>query len=293
HVVLVSRSAGPLADLQHQWEERVADLRNTVKEIKGERSKAEALVTSDMVALSDKEKEIVASVRRMEKDEKDLRKEENAVTRRVEELEHAQREFGRMKTIFDRKVDEFEKREQEIREREDFIARAVADVEKAQERAHAAMEKIRNAKELHQNIELLQKKQKELESTIERSSRRLIALSHKQPVLPVAAAKAKKEHKTVEETHEEIVEPVLEEHITPGPMSPMPVKEKHHRAPPADPVQLVADARRAYEAGDYKEAHTTLLKAEHLLPKLKGEAKRDLAYDIWDLKTSLRLVTLA
>ena len=59
------------------------------------------------------------------------------------------------------------------------------------------------------------------------------------------------------------------------------------------PEEFMQQARESFNAGKYKETLVLLSKAEGQLHKLKGDARRDLAYDIWDLKTSVRLTTLA
>jgi chromosome segregation ATPase len=268
-----------LSDLQKEWQAGFTALQSMVKDIRGERNKAESIITKDMVAITDKEKRITQSLKEVDKDSTKLQKQEDAITRRIHELEKSEAEFDRTKKIFDRKIDDFEQREKDLREREDLVTRGMRDMEEAKAKLDHSYDRIKRAKELRQNINLLESKELELQDSIDKLSKKLIVMGHKMPL------EVKAHQKAAEKAAVSIPKPA-------GPMSPMPQKEKHEVI--HDPRIMLNQARVAFEAGQYKEATQLLSKADKLASRMKkGDEKRDISYDIWDLRTSLRLVTLS
>jgi chromosome segregation ATPase len=262
-----------LSEMQSQWKDQFTMLQGVVKDIRNERGKAESIVKKDMVAIAEKEKDMQSTVTDINKDQVKLRHEENAILRRVHDLERAEVEFARTKKIFDHKLDEFDEREKQVKEREDMVVRGLRDVEEAQRKLDASYERIKRAKELKLNVALLEKKEQELQQSIEKMSSKLIAISHKMPLVNKRIAPSLA-----------LPKPTIEVNEAP----------KHKTILPNDPKELVQKARAAVEAGDHKLATEFILKAEKAVNRMKkGEARHDLSYDIWDIKTSMRLVTLS
>jgi hypothetical protein len=187
--------------------------------------------------------------------------------------------------MFDRKVNEFARREQAIAEKEALIVRGLRDVEAAQARANAMVAKVKKTKETRVNLKALERKQAELSSSVAKLANRLIAKSQKIkiPPAPLAAEEVTEAQETI--THEK----------SPTPAAVMPKHKPKHERPHVehDPAVLMDKAREAMDNTDYAGAQKALEQAEKLIAKMpRNDHKRDLSYQLWDLKTSLRMASL-
>ncbi len=287
--------------IQQEWDKKFASLSDEKRELRSEKTDVRKLVESDILALKDKEDELVQTIVMLEKDKKKLQEEETAVMRRVRELE-------REKIVVEREKNALSSKEKKITDGERIIQKGTKFIEVEKRKIEDARDVVFRGREFKRMIPKMEKRYNELN----RSVRMLEAHAMEEGTRPSVSRVLKEREKDVamkekgiefgvrrlvEREHEvEELEARKEKAFSEY------LREEVERAQMGKPGKELAnpdihamldDAREKIMRGDLDAAIRTVSQAELLIERLNNQDhKRTLMYDVRDLKASIKLASL-
>gem|GEM_PF-6879247 len=284
-----------LADVESRWKQEMDALSQARAEIRKEKSSLRTLVQGDLNALSEKEDELVKAVKEFEKDRRKLATEEDRLVARVRELERTAHEHGKVEAQFKAREQALVNFEDALNKKEAILNKSLKQAEEARKKAEELRAKISKVKETKADIKRLTFIRNELEWTIERESRKVIALGGKLHHLEEKVQVAK--HPTAPK--QKISKQPMPHKLTPAAPEEPGMMEDHQEsgiaaARPSEIPHLLNQAHDAITANDMQTAKRVLEKLQHVHAQLKNiEAKRTLGYEILDIKASIKLAALS
>ncbi|MBI4145147.1 hypothetical protein HY493_02995 [Candidatus Woesearchaeota archaeon] len=303
------------AEFVAKWKTELDSLNAARSEIKKEKASITKLVQGDLRVLSEKEDELVSATKDFEKDKRKLITEENRLVERVRELERVAHQHGRVEQQFQAREKALQAYEDALGKKEDLIMKALNKAEEARKKAEELKAKIAAVKEAKADLKRLEALRSELEWTIEKESRKVIAMGGKLHHIEDRLKESKDSRvKAIEKRHEKAAKQEkkpVPHRLTPV-TPPKPVETEEHvyearaeipegheetgiaAARPSEIPHLLNQAHDSLAANDLKTAKVILEKLMKIHSMLHdNDAKRTLGYEILDLKTSIKLAALS
>ena len=255
----VAERKAELATLSQEWDDKLASFPNDLTFIKTQKKEVDRLVKSDVAVLRDKEKEILGIIKEFDKDQKLLAKEERAVVMRIRQLERDQQ-------LLERSKQELAAREAKIVQQEKTAAKILAAAEKA----------------------------KHLKIDVPRLRSEAARLQHEVSRLESMARKYGATHIMREPMH--AAHTVHLKRIAPARERPHSAHLSSERAESSsgrdELQQMIEGARRSIESGNVNEALRILDNLESAANRLSDADRKQISYEIKDLRTSIKLAML-
>ncbi len=287
--------------VKQEWEKKFSELGEEKRDLKREKSDVRSLVQSDVLALKDKEDEVVTAIAMFERDKDKLLAEEKSLLKRVAELERAKAEF-------EREVKVLSSKEKRIADGERIVQKGMKYVEIEKRKLEDEKDKVYRARELKKILPSLEKRYEQLKKTSGRLEARSIEIgttpkpsrllkerehlvSEKEAGVQMEMRKLMDREREVEDL-ESRKERAFSEYL----------REEVERARMGKPGReivnpeihgMIDDAREKVMQGKLDEAVRLVAEAEYLVDRVpNANEKRLLSYDIRDLKASIKLATL-
>ncbi len=287
--------------VKQEWEKKFEELEVEKRDLKLEKSDVRSLVKSDVLALKDKEDEVVTAIAMLERDRDKLLSEEKSLLKRVAELERAKAEF-------EREIKVLSSKEKRIADGERVVQKGMKYIEVEKRKLEDEKDKVYRARELKRILPSLERRYEELRKTSARVEARSIEIGTR----PKASRLLKEREQLVSEKEEGVhmemrklmdrerevedlesrKERAFSEYL----------REEVERARMGKPGReivnpeihgMIDDAREKVMQGKLDEAVRLVAEAEYLIDKVPNvNEKRLLMYDVRDLKASIKLATL-
>ena len=249
----IGECKGSLANLKQEWDDKVASLRDEKEFLSSQKSEISRLAKSDIAVLDEKEQEVLGLVKELEKDQARLAKEEKAVVARVRELDRARAALAAHETRL-------------IREQN-----TAKNILAAADKARALKASLPGLKS---ETARFTKEIAKLEKIAKKGGARIIRIVREKPVFRQRPVIVKRKRE----------EPVMRQ---------MPRGESPVVSTAKDDLQvMIEEAKASIQAGDVAAASKTLDLLESAARKLSDDERRQLSYEIKDLRTSIKLATL-
>jgi chromosome segregation ATPase len=241
-----------LARLKEEWTNTIGALNDAKEFLSSQKTSIRQLAKSDIGALKEKEQELLGLVKDLEADRRRLEQEERAVVARVRQLERAQREV-------EQKRNDVRIREQRLVEQEKTAKKILMAAEKA----------------------------RQLKADVPKLSREAGQLRREVAILKATGARYGARPQVLEGT------PVFAEAIKQGRRRVKAEKSGKPVSAGKDELDtLIEGARASLQAGDIESAQKILDDLETAAKKMKEDERRQLSYEIRDLRTSIKLASL-
>ena len=287
--------------IQQEWDKKFAALSDEKKELRIEKTDVRRLVDSDVLALKEKEDELVQTIEMLERDKKKLQDEETAIIRRVRELEKEQAVVEREKSALDAK-------DKKVVGGERIIQKGMKYLEIEKRKVEQAKDVVFRSREFKRILPQMEQRYNELQKAVRKLEARAIGLGTKPSESRLFKAREKDldlkekgvemgvrkliERESEVEALEQRKERAFSEYL----------REEVERAQVGKPGRelvnpeihaMLDDAREKVMQGDLDAAIRLVSQVEYLIDRLQNpEQKRLLMYDIRDLKASIKLASL-
>ena len=293
--------------LQKEWNERVELLQHEKDDLKHEKADVRKLIEADITELVSKEDELVTTISTLEADKKKLEEEEHALIVRVGEFEKA-------KVVFDKEKGTLEVLRKSIVDNERMVQKGLKLVETEKRKLEHDRDQIYRSRELKKVLPALEKKYGLLQKGVTK-----LQLTSVEKAMSLSKRKHMTEREHELEEHERRINieerklharkqevEDLEEHeqvAFHNYLSAQKIPEQQSeriaqtprlsREPSSNIHSLIDEARENVEHGNIDDASRIISEAETLVEKVSDpEQRRQLRYDVRDVKASIKLATL-
>ncbi len=307
-----------LDTLKDEWANIAMELDTKRGDLLNLRSETDQMIKSDITALDERESEFVNKVKEIEDDHKKLRLQENAIIKTIKGLESARKRFEKL----DEKERGLEAEKKELLKTEkklEIEIKKTLNIRKIYENKEA---KIANVKALKENLPALERRYAKLNNLAKGAEARLMGSTTEQLVkrerlmdmeseIRARETLIEKERTGLEEHEEDIMAreaelklqerrwkkdattayaDYLKSQLKDEPVAgASPKEEKYPQV-----YQMINDIRSKIEGGDLAGAKRQLSNLEATYSgSVRLEDKRLVNYDINELKTSIKLASLA
>jgi chromosome segregation ATPase len=283
----VAARKGELASLKQEWDSALAALRDEKDFLSSQKTEINQLVKGDIAALKEKEQELLGMINDFNKDQSRLDREERAILARIRLLEKDQKVLNSTK-------ESLVEREQKLVAQEKTAKKILAAAEKAKSLASELPKMRREASVLKKQVAKLER------AAIKYGASR-------------AAVHAARVTRTLQRmrTPEVGLEPAAVETAAEAPaLEAAPELEARSAAPAVRAARagrhkeraaatghdelhsMIENARSAVQSGNVQSALAILDDLESAARRLSEEDRRQLSYEIKDLRTSIKLAML-
>ena len=277
-------------------------LSQQVDELRYEKKKLKSVVDKDIDLLKDKEKEVIHAVDALERDKDRLENDERSAVSKVRELIKQQK-------LFDFKLDKFKEAEKHLLAREKIAARTMSFIESENKKIAMQKFKISRIKELKTNLPVLEKKYFDLQDEVKKltvealsKARRLSKVGKVRKFEGELSDKERAIHREYDmleaqkhdleklrDMKQEAFRGYLEKEIASieeGPYSSQVSRPEVH--------MKISEARDLLNNGRIDDAIRRVAEIEVWMKRVKllPEEKKNIDYDLKDLKTSIKLASL-
>jgi hypothetical protein len=291
---------------QQEWEKKLSDLKDEMGDIKREKSDVRKLVDSDIVALKEKEDELVQSISMLEKDRERLINEEKSLIAKLREFEKGKREMETQEQRLKKQQSVLEEQEKKIADNERIMNKGMLFLEQEKLKLEKMKDEVYRSKKLRQVLPQLEKRYNQLTSQLHKAEARLIdatikpskarmvkelerELEDKQKGLEKGFSRLlvrENEVRDLEERREKAFENYLRKEAKTEESPKQLVHPEIH--------SMIDEAREKLMRGDIDTAVRMVAEAELLVERVESaELRRMLMYDIKDLKASIKLASLS
>jgi chromosome segregation ATPase len=287
--------------VQQEWEKKLSALAQEKEDLKREKADVRQLVESDVLALKEKEDEMVEAIAMLERDRARLQAEEKSLLKKVAELERAKSELEREQKVLSSK-------EKRVVDGERIIAKGMKYLETEKRKLESEKDAVYRARELKRLLPKMEKRYEELRRGIRRYEAKTIGkavepsrsrlLEERESMIAEREKGVELEvRKLMEREHEvEALESRKERAFSEY------LREEVERARMGKPGReimnpeihgMIDDAREKVMQGKLDEAVRLVAEAEYLVDKIANpNQKRAFIYDLRDLKASIKLASL-
>jgi chromosome segregation ATPase len=287
--------------IQQEWNKKFESLGQEKRELRGEKTDVRKLVQSDVLALKDKEDELVQTIGMFERDKRKLEDEEKSLINRVRELEQAKMMFERVKSVV-------ESKEKRIADGERVVSKSMKFIDVEKKKLEQDRDIVYRSKELKKMLPTMEKRYEELQRSIKKLEARAMDVGTR----PSASKLFKEREKLLGEREQGIhleTRRLMENEREVEALESRKerafseyLREEVERVKQGKPGReivnpevhaMLDDAREKVMQGSLDNAVRLVAEAEYLVDKMQNASeKRMLMYDIKDLKASIKLATL-
>ncbi len=287
--------------LRQEWEKKFKEFQGEKSDLQREKFDVRKLVESDVLALKDKEDELVEAIAMLERDKDKLQAEEKSLLKSISELE-------KVKDSLEREKQTIASKEKRVLGGERVLQKGIKFIDDEKRKIEKEKDMIYRARELKKILPKMEQRYEELRGSVSKTEARLMEVGTRPSAIRTFKEREKElqmrekgvhmefkkliekegEVEALEQRKERAFSEYLREEVEraqlgkPGRESPNP--EIHG---------MIDDAREKVMRGNIDEAVLVLSQAEFLVDKLQNQEQRRLfMYDIRDLKTSIKLASL-
>ena len=293
-------------DLHARWDEYAPQLEDAKKLLKQTTNKMTRLAETDLALMKEKEEELIDTVSLLEQERKRVEKKTATMLKALQKLD--------AKSIDVKTREENTKaldRDLKIKEKE--LQKGLATLAKDQERVTKLQERLSLAKELKMNIPQMEKRHDLLKKELDKAEAKLMAvapealakrellkdlegqvksrgqeLKTREILLTNRESILERKEKRFEEHEDEALMDYMHETVEKE-IGKLPTKTRYPEI-----QELLDQARSALNRNDTNIAVRLAAEIDLLLDKLKGvEEKQKFTYDLLELKTDIKLASLA
>ena len=288
-----------LSRLKSEWDGMIGALKSAKEDIHKEKMDVRKLVETDLKSLAEKEDETVQLVRELEKDSIRLEENQKAIVGKVRIMEKS-------KKAYETALTKLREKEKQVMHQEALAKKMLAYTEREKTIVDAQRAKIKESKELRTDVKTLDARYRELLGLTQKAERKAMMygvrvkeqetvskkeklLERREKQLQEQAWKLSLREQTLESKREEVVKEYLQEAVEKTFAAAPLIGERYPKI-----HQMIDSARKNLEHGDIDTAARIVVELELLAEQIKNpEEKRLVSYDIKDLKTSIKLASLA
>ena len=227
------------------------------------------LIEDDLSMLQEKEDEIKSTIKHLEQDHKLLDKKENEIVKKIKTLEKLERDVKKRETEINNIQSTFKKRETTVSQKEKKVEKYIKTLESEQKKLHTKITKLNRLKELKTELPKMEKKYTQLKDLVEKTEQKI-------------------EKMGIRRRYEDIMEKQIEKPYTYIEREPVKLEKPSN----VEPQDLIRKARSLLESGNINEANQLIGQLDELSQNLSASKKRELMYDMMELRTNIKLASL-